>query len=163
MNWPSARSSRAIWPFSTTKREPESLAAVGEIHVAEVFAELVMLLRRLVEGEGRLVARMGFQKHIVGFVAPDRHVVMRQVRDHGHGSFQIGDQLALFLFSRLDERLDLGDLVDQLLGTRIVARALGLADFLGGRVAAFLRFLKLRVIWERRESSSAISLAAEAS
>ena len=27
MNWPSARSSRASWPFSTVKRAPESFAA----------------------------------------------------------------------------------------------------------------------------------------
>ena len=30
MNWPSARSSRASWPFSTTKREPDSFAAVSK-------------------------------------------------------------------------------------------------------------------------------------
>ena len=45
MNWPMARSKRARPLFSTTKREPESFAADLEIHEAERFAELEMLLR----------------------------------------------------------------------------------------------------------------------
>ena len=76
MNCPSARSSRASPFFSTTKRAPDNFAASLEIHLAERFAELEMLLRR-----ERVVALRAeaMMLDIVVRVLAVRHIVERQV------------------------------------------------------------------------------------
>ena len=71
MNWPSARSSRASGPRSTTKRAPAIFAAVGEVHHAERLAQLEMLLR--LEAE---IARLAMllQHDVGGLIRAVRHV-----------------------------------------------------------------------------------------
>ena len=59
MNCISARSSRASAPLSTTKRAPESFAAVVEIHQAERLADLEMLLRLEAVGKAAAARRGG--------------------------------------------------------------------------------------------------------
>ena len=74
MNCPIARSSRARPFFSTTKRAPDSFAAVCKIHVAERPAEIVMRLRR----EGIVAHRAEYMMlHIAMFVDTVRHFIER--------------------------------------------------------------------------------------
>ena len=78
MNCISARSSRASSPFSTTKRAPDSLRGGLEIHHAERFADLVMLLAAEGVRKVRLLAEAA-DLDIVVLVLAVRHVVERDV------------------------------------------------------------------------------------
>ncbi len=109
-----------------------------EIHEAHGLAQLVVLLGEI--GPLRLAP---FALLAVGLlVGPDGHVVERQVGDFGERLLQ---RLARLLLRRLRlghgvlQRRDLGH---QRLGARLVLLRLGLADLLGGGVAAGLHVLQ---------------------
>ena len=83
MNWASARSSRASAPFSTTKRAPDSFAAVSKSMRPQRLADLEMLLR--LKRELRRRADLAHFRHW-RLVVADRHVVERRV---GNGREQV--------------------------------------------------------------------------
>ena len=141
MNWPSARSSRANCPFSTVKREPESLAAALEIHHAERFADLEMLPHP-VWPRADLADLAGFD--IVMLVLAEGNILQRHVREVGECVVEVLVQPTLFGFAILDQRLDLADLRLQAVGQSGILGSHRLADFLRGGVAALLCLLQFQ-------------------
>ena len=82
-------------------------------------------------------------QHIVVLVGADRHVVRRNVGQFGQRALESGVEFALHGLGALQEGLDLADLGLELLGQRHVLVAHGVADLLGGGVAALLALLQL--------------------
>ena len=135
MNWPSARSSRASWPFSTVKREPDNFAARSK----SIMPSASPISKCSFTQFGRVghLADLA-DLDIVVLVLADRHIVERHVGDDGQFRFHSAVDLALARLARPKERLDLGDLALQPFGQRHVAGAHGVADLLRGGVAALL-------------------------
>ena len=140
MNWPSARSSRASCPLSTTKRAPESLAAVSK--------SICPAPRRARSApsalfDGRASSPQSRYSTLACSSAPDRHVVERHVGDHRQRVVQrLVAALPFASASRAGTSLSSRDFGHQLRGRRLVLLRLGLADLLGGRVAPRLRLLE---------------------
>src|SRR5262245_33098019 len=111
-----------------------------EIHLSERFAQVEMLL-----GLEAVVA-LGTEAvplDISTLVVAVGHIVGRQVGKLGKPFLQAGFRLLGCRFERRDAVLQLGDLGHQLVGARVVLLGFGLADLLGGGVAARLRLLQL--------------------
>lgn len=74
-------------PFSTTKRLPESLAAVSEIHPRLNARDVEMLDRGEIKAARRAPAA---DLDIVGLVAAEGHLIQRQVGNDFKGCLQTG-------------------------------------------------------------------------
>lgn len=116
----------------------------------EGFAAFVLRMRSLGMTDQRLMtafeatSRMAFVSGNLGTLAyGDRDTVEGKIGKHGQRIVQRTVKLALFFFSTLQEDLDFGDFGLQTVGRGLVLGAHGLADLLGGGIAAFLRVLQL--------------------
>ncbi len=156
MKAPSARSSRASAPFSTTKRAPEIFAAVAK-SISPSASPISKCCLRLVKLELRRRADLAHLL-VVLLVLAERHVVERQVGNDGERIAQLAVQLALGF-------LALGELSFSAATSAI--SALALASSFAALAAPISFDAALRracascslVTWPRRASSSAISSA----
>ncbi|GBE42766.1 hypothetical protein BMS3Bbin10_00831 [bacterium BMS3Bbin10] len=110
-----------------------------EIHQAQRFAKLEMLLGR--KAEGRLLSPVA-HLNIVAFVLPLRHVIERRIGQGGERLTQRSIKAALIFLATLDHGLGPGHFVHQFLRRRLVAGGFRFADFLRRRIALRLRVLK---------------------
>ena len=112
-----------------------------EIHLAERFAELVMLLG--LEIHSRFFAPAA-QLHIGAFVRTDRHIRRRQIRNLRQFLIELFLEPALFVFALLNLLLQPRHFGHQRLRLRLVFLGLGLPDQLGCLVPPRLRLLQPR-------------------
>ena len=139
MNEASARSSRASAPFQHHEARAGKLRGGLEIHQAERLAELEMLLRL----KRKLRRFADLAQNLVGAgVRPDRHVGCGRVGNGGEQRSKLVVEPLLARLARLDRVLEACDLVHEALRRRLVLLRLGVADLLGGGVAARLRLLQ---------------------
>ena len=115
------------------------LAGGFEIHQAEGLAQFEVLLWLEVEG-GRFAD--GAHQLVVVLVGADGHLVERYVGQAGEKGLDLLVDAAFFLLALLDPGLEVGDLRLEPVGRRQILGAHGLADFLGGGVAAGLVLLQ---------------------
>jgi hypothetical protein len=123
-----------------SKSRAGKLCGALEIHIAERFADLEMLLRRVVPT--RLFADNAGDDVIV-LVLANGNVVERNVRDTREGVVERGGQLPFLFLGGGKRRLDLGDLGLEPVSKLGVLLRQRDADFLRRRVATGLHFLHL--------------------
>src|SRR5690606_37037261 len=117
-----------------------------EVHVAQRFAEFIVLLERAVRARLTEAADLD----VIVLVLADRNVVERNIRHNGESIIQRLIELTAGCLAALDERLQLGDLALELLGELEVLGGHCLADLLRGGVLAGLRVLQLRQVGATR-------------
>ena len=141
MNAPSARSSRASAPFSTTKRAPEIFAAVSKSIRPSASPISKCCLRLEVETSAASptlrTSLLSFSSLPTGTSSSGR---LGMTASASRSALSTSRSLLLALGEHLLQRRHLGH---QLRPPGLVLRRLGLADLLRGRVAARLRLLQL--------------------
>ncbi len=115
------------------------LGSAFEIHIAERFANLEVLLCRVVPA-GLLAGDAGH--HIVVLVLAIGHIVEGHVRQARQGIVQLGGDLTVLFLGARHVFLDISDFGFQLFRQFHVLLRHGGADFLGGGVAAGLHILQ---------------------
>ena len=139
MNWPSARSIRASPAFSTTKREPESFAAVSKSICPSASPSSKCSFAQFDSARSPHLAL----EPVRMLVRPHRHIVERHVRDHRQRIVQRLRRRPLLRLGRAHRFLERRHLRHQRRPRAHVLLRLGLADLLRRRVAAGLRLLQL--------------------